>query len=737
MLWWQQHKQVISANAELTQRAGRHRIYTDGATIPGERTGWGFTVISPAEEEVIACAGRLRGDQSNDIAEAMALLQALQSIHLHTEVDIYIDNTGVLDTSKVNLQQDPRARSQQTARAVWNRIMPILRERDTRGTHTALHWIHSHTDDEERRRWKTNARYQCACGGQGKQECDPNHKHHIGNERADALAKEGMRMDCSTRAPEYTPQLHRLAGEEEYHLIDLHGGVCQGSVRKFLDTCANRIELARMRDEGNAGKHANDYFYTAWQESSSPIRKKVTQSKAVSLRFRMRLWTNTLPTYDRIGKMAEGVGVYKEVYGDTIRGGECPWCPGRKETMKHIVQHCPKYAITRAKLLQAAKDLWEKAKHDWLELEWLTDRGAARYNNWERQWGWEGLVPEEALRKAYQCPQSARHVHSLMNATAVHMIQGAWTIWEERNAAKEQWEEETGIKVRKHAAQKKRWQPAPYVGPTRKRGRPRLELHELKSKATIQKRKMERDLEQFQDSLGEDEGQRRFNLWKRDGKVRNRLQAASHGSAVAPLKLQKVSRIQRQGPQPAPIQEQVPAGAVCDVNTCQETAVKKGWGCTKESWRCKAHDYMLCKGSGWMNSPTCDCQLNRPAARATRSTAPPQRPRPRPRPNTPADLQIGDIVTILTDKGWMEGRIEIIYKKKRSRSQYKLHKLITSSCEIVIGEEGREGWEDIEWQLVETKEERSAREAREDDSDSDSNSDTENYGKKQLLIRTA
>ena len=137
------------ANAEMTQLAGRHRIYTDGATIPGERTGWGFTVMNHAEEEVIARAGRLRGDQSNDIAEAMALLQALQSIHLHTEVDIYIDNTGVLDTSKVNLQQDPRARSQQTARAIWNRIMPILRERDTRGIHTALHWIHSHTDDEE------------------------------------------------------------------------------------------------------------------------------------------------------------------------------------------------------------------------------------------------------------------------------------------------------------------------------------------------------------------------------------------------------------------------------------------------------------------------------------------------------------------------------------------------------------------------------------------------------------
>ena len=74
----------------------------------------------------------------------------------------------------------------------------------------------------------------------------------------------------------------------------------------------------------------------------------------------------------------------------------------------------------------------------------------------------------------------------------------------------------------------------------------------------------------------------------------------------------------------------------------------------------------------------------------------------------------------------MEGRIEIIYRKKRGRGQHRLHKLITSECEVIIGEEGREGWEDIERQLVETKEERCAREAREEDSDSDSENNQQN-----------
>jgi len=58
--------------------------------------------------ELTVHEARVKMDQSNDIAEAMALLQALQAVH------------------------------------------------------TELHWIHSHTDDEERRQWKANARHQCA-----------------------------------------------------------------------------------------------------------------------------------------------------------------------------------------------------------------------------------------------------------------------------------------------------------------------------------------------------------------------------------------------------------------------------------------------------------------------------------------------------------------------------------------------------------------------------------------------
>ena len=48
--------------------------------------------------------------------------------------------------------------------------------------------MHSHVDDVERRKWNQGAPFACACGGQGKGECDPTHPHHKGNELADAAA---------------------------------------------------------------------------------------------------------------------------------------------------------------------------------------------------------------------------------------------------------------------------------------------------------------------------------------------------------------------------------------------------------------------------------------------------------------------------------------------------------------------------------------------------------------------
>ena len=138
-----------------------------------------------AAKETHSGKGRLDGLQSNDVAEAMALLQAMRHIHPETKVNMHIDNTGVIDTAKAmgHSSNKGRTRSKQGGRAVWARIRKIT---EARGE-TNYKWIHSHVDDEKRQEWNENSRYECACGGQGIGKCDPEHEHHKGNERADEL----------------------------------------------------------------------------------------------------------------------------------------------------------------------------------------------------------------------------------------------------------------------------------------------------------------------------------------------------------------------------------------------------------------------------------------------------------------------------------------------------------------------------------------------------------------------
>ena len=68
---------------------GKLNIYTDGGTIPGvkPKTAWGLEIqdgqhkVVKWKGEGMQIKGRLQGLQSNDLGEAMALLQGLRSIH--------------------------------------------------------------------------------------------------------------------------------------------------------------------------------------------------------------------------------------------------------------------------------------------------------------------------------------------------------------------------------------------------------------------------------------------------------------------------------------------------------------------------------------------------------------------------------------------------------------------------------------------------------------------------------
>ena len=132
--------------------------------------------------------GRIQGEQGNDGAEAMAILQALKKVNPADSLRIFCDNSGCI-SKWMKLGEKGNNTMKWGFRAIWNRIQCLMAERKERGSHTEVVWVHSHVDDEHRR--TTNrSKLVCACRGEGQEECDPTHRHHVGNDRADQLAKE-------------------------------------------------------------------------------------------------------------------------------------------------------------------------------------------------------------------------------------------------------------------------------------------------------------------------------------------------------------------------------------------------------------------------------------------------------------------------------------------------------------------------------------------------------------------
>ena len=119
-------------------------IYTDGGTIPGvkPKTAWGLEIqdgqhkVVKWKGEGMQIKGRLQGLQSNDLGEAMALLQGLRSIHPSQDCEIFIDNTGVVDTWEKDTLNNPRARLHSTGRALWNMIQLLKNARERAGAET-------------------------------------------------------------------------------------------------------------------------------------------------------------------------------------------------------------------------------------------------------------------------------------------------------------------------------------------------------------------------------------------------------------------------------------------------------------------------------------------------------------------------------------------------------------------------------------------------------------------------
>ena len=206
---------------------GGVHAYTDGGLDPGvsPRAGFGVVLLPPRVARSLSRKGnikratvhgrytrlwgRLAGEQNNSYAEAMALLQAMRHVHIGDDMDVYIDNLGVIQRWDKLQGHDVRGRIGGGARAVWSRIQCLQQARNEAGARTEVHWVHSHVEDKERQErqpkggegGESGRVLRCACAwwdvdssdrfAQGVQKCDPSNYHHVGNDAADEAANQG------------------------------------------------------------------------------------------------------------------------------------------------------------------------------------------------------------------------------------------------------------------------------------------------------------------------------------------------------------------------------------------------------------------------------------------------------------------------------------------------------------------------------------------------------------------
>ena len=335
-------------------------IYTDGSTATTEdapAAGWGWISFDKRDADrsswavVDKDAGRLHGAQKNYKAESQAALEALLRTHPDTPVTLYIDNLSVVQRFGVNLDQDPRGRSQCSARAVWNRISGLMLLREARRTPTKVAWVHSHVNEAGS---AAAGRSQpavgpnggirivgppCACG-EAAGSCDAAHNHHVGNAQADLLADEG-RAQPMGRAEQ------NLCGEEEY-VVAVHGTQCEGNITTDLRGAARQTRLAEM---ATSSKPTLRRVHAMLSRSDEAVRHRVLKTKAVSHRFKVRAIAGMLPTHLHEFKRLRDGNDYAHIYADTITGGKCicalmgrctplGCCCSEVETMEHAMAHC-------------------------------------------------------------------------------------------------------------------------------------------------------------------------------------------------------------------------------------------------------------------------------------------------------------------------------------------------------------------------------------------------------------
>jgi ribonuclease HI len=237
-------------------------VYTDGSTHDnGTRAGWGFAAFTKAQDTSgkgkRRDSARLIGEQSNYLAEAIALLEVLRSTNPWTTLDIYIDNEGVVQEWEKDKRERTKERMQTPGRAIWNRITNL---REYRSGITRVHWVHSHPDGKVN---KTSR--ECACGAAPPEVCDENHRHHRGNDAADDEANKGANKERESRG-----EGHPSIGEEELILI-----WAAEEVKEIKVTNMNREEVRLAQGD------IDTFIKMAEEEQEKRVEYEMGSSKRV------------------------------------------------------------------------------------------------------------------------------------------------------------------------------------------------------------------------------------------------------------------------------------------------------------------------------------------------------------------------------------------------------------------------------------------------------------------------
>jgi ribonuclease HI len=444
------------------KRGERVHSFGDGATWQEEeRSGWGISLMSE-NGETKTVNGRTAGKQANDASETRAILQGLLETNPEDDLTIYCDNQGCIDTWHKPMKMHKLMGIERNNKAMWNRIQAVREHREDVGSETRMEWVHSHVDDEKRRKKGGKGKYTCACGGtneEGQEGCTkPNeegHWVHVGNEAADSEAAEG--------AKKQKPDKEEVrAGEYPYIIVSKENDTdsAQGSYKEW-------VELKQWQKAGETPSTSRDRIEEAGKiadkRATRSMIKSLGQEGAVTWRFWSRVFLRCLPTHSQMIKFAKGSedNVYKTVYEDTIgEEGQCVRCKCKKETTLHAIYECEAVRMRWGSTNHKIEEMWREEGEQWNRVDW-TVRGEAeaRYPGWEQELTVAGMAPEGAKQKMQEQGPGAE---KLINKTIQMILKTAHAAWEDRNEKTQDWlDSNPELKERKKLADRTGWRTEP------------------------------------------------------------------------------------------------------------------------------------------------------------------------------------------------------------------------------------------------------------------------------------